>query len=174
MIVYTTYRECEDLNRNEAHHDGRRAKPWIERHGMDGLMLETYEDYVEVEGGRVWYRLAGTGSRTPMLCVHGGPGVPHDVLLPLIEQVGPDRPVVFYDQLGCGRSAGPTDPDRFSLENLFAEVAAVRDAVGLTDYHLYGQSAGTAIASGFAKHNMRGIKSFVLSSAVLDEEHWRP
>lgn len=137
-------------------------------------MVKTYEGYVEVEGGRVWYRVAGTGSGTPMLCVHGGPGVPHDVLLPLIEQVGPDRPVVFYDQLGCGRSAGPTDPDLFSLENLFAEVAAVRDAVGLTDYHLYGQSAGTAIASGFAKHNMRGIKSLVLSSAVLDEEHWRP
>lgn len=56
---------------------GSSATEWMD-------MVKTYEDYAEVECGRVWYRVAGTGSVTPMLCVHGGPGVPHDVLLPLI------------------------------------------------------------------------------------------
>ena len=43
----------------------------------------------------------------PWLVCHGGPGIPSDSLFPLM---GPwHRPVIFFDQLGCGRSERP-DP----------------------------------------------------------------
>jgi pimeloyl-ACP methyl ester carboxylesterase len=34
------------------------------------------EGYLDVPGGRVWYRSVGeqTGDRAPLLCLHGGPG----------------------------------------------------------------------------------------------------
>lgn len=41
---------------------------------------------------------------TPLIVVHGGPGLPHQYLLSLSRLAERSRPVVFYDQLGCGQS----------------------------------------------------------------------
>ncbi len=65
------------------------------------------EGYVDVEGGRVWYRIVGSGNATPLVLLHGGPGAPSHYLNPL-EQISEDRPVIFYDQLGAGRSDRPS------------------------------------------------------------------
>ena len=57
------------------------------------------EGYVPVKGGQIWYRIVGDSDKTPMLLVHGGPGFPSYYLNPL-KELGKDRPVIFYDQLG--------------------------------------------------------------------------
>src|SRR5258705_10856193 len=64
--------------------------------------LPTGEGYINVDGGKVWYRVTGTGDKTPILVLHGGPGIPSYYLKPL-EALGKDRQVVFFDQLGCGK-----------------------------------------------------------------------
>ncbi len=38
--------------------------------------LKPGEGQIDVPGGRVWYRLVGSGRATPLLLVHGGPGRP--------------------------------------------------------------------------------------------------
>ena len=43
-----------------------------------------------------------------VLVLHGGPSVPSDYLYPLVDFV-PYRCMIFYDQLGCGRSSQPKD-----------------------------------------------------------------
>ena len=63
--------------------------------------LHTEEGYVEVRGGRTWYRVVGEGTAVPLVTVHGGPGGTHDYLEPLAA-LADERPVVFYDQLGAG------------------------------------------------------------------------
>ena len=46
----------------------------------------TAEGYVEVPGGRVWYQIVGADRPgVPVLCLHGGPGMPHDYLEPLAD-----------------------------------------------------------------------------------------
>ena len=67
------------------------------------------EGYLPVPGGRVWYRMVGFGDAIPLLTLHGGPGAPHDYLEPL-EGLADERSVIFYDQLGCGKSDQPNDP----------------------------------------------------------------
>ena len=74
--------------------------------------------YLPVEGGRVWYEVHGTGTRTPLLVLHGGPGIPHDYLANL-ALLGDERPVVFYDQLGCGKSDRPEDPALWTREKFW-------------------------------------------------------
>lgn len=66
------------------------------------------EGYIPVSGGRIWYRMVGSGSAIPLLALHGGPGVPHDYLEPLAA-LADERPIIFYDQLGCGKSDRPDD-----------------------------------------------------------------
>ena len=41
------------------------------------------EGYIDVPGGRVWYRDVGDADATPLLCLHGGPGSTHHKLEPL-------------------------------------------------------------------------------------------
>ena len=39
----------------------------------------TEEGFVDVPGGRVWYQILGADRPgIPLLCLHGGPGMPHD------------------------------------------------------------------------------------------------
>jgi len=42
----------------------------------------------------------------PIVVLHGGPGLPSNYLQPLVDVV-PYRSIVFYDQLGCGKSDHP-------------------------------------------------------------------
>jgi proline iminopeptidase len=72
------------------------------------------EGTIEVPGGRVWYRSVGEGG-TPLLCLHGGPGFTHYYLEPL-EALAGRRRVIFYDQLGCGRSDRPDDASLWTVE----------------------------------------------------------
>ena len=96
------------------------------------------EGYLEVDGGRVWYRSVGEGG-TPLLCLHGGPGFTHYYLEPL-EALADRRQVIFYDQLGCGRSDRPAGQALWTVERFVPELAQVRAALGLTRLHLFGSS----------------------------------
>ena len=82
------------------------------------------EGRVQVPGGEVWFKIVGSGDQVPLLTLHGGPGAGHDYLEPL-SLLQSDRPVVFFDQLGCGRSAKPDDPSLWRIERFVEEVAAL-------------------------------------------------
>mmetsp|Transcript_28733 Transcript_28733/g.61679 ORF Transcript_28733/g.61679 Transcript_28733/m.61679 type:complete len:411 (-) Transcript_28733:204-1436(-) len=45
-------------------------------------------------------------NKPPLLCLHGGPSIPSNYLLPIVNGVT-DRAVIFYDQWGCGKSSRP-------------------------------------------------------------------
>jgi len=120
------------------------------------------EGFVAVEGGRVWYRTVGSGG-VPLLLLHGGPGAGHDYLEPL-EALAGDRQIVFYDQLGCGRSDRPDDPALWRMERFVAEVAGLRRALGLSRVHLLGHSWGGWLAIEYLLGQPAGVASVVLAS----------
>jgi L-proline amide hydrolase len=56
---------------------------------------------------KTWYTVFGNlaSGVPPLVCLHGGPGVPHYYMLPLKNLVSTHGiPVILYDQLGCGNS----------------------------------------------------------------------
>lgn len=131
--------------------------------------------FLAVEGGRVWYEVHGTGTRTPLLVLHGGPGIPHDYLANL-ALLGDERPVVFYDQLGCGQSDRPVDPGLWTRERFARELAAVRAALGLEDVVLFGHSWGSILAvdylSGLAGERPAGVRGAILAGPALSIPRW--
>jgi proline-specific peptidase len=129
------------------------------------------EGFVSVEGGRVWYEVVGSGDAIPLLTLHGGPGYPHDYLEPL-EELSSDRPVVFYDQLGCGKSDRPADPALWHAERFVRELAQVRSALGLKEMHLLGQSWGGMLATDYVLTGVEGVRSLILASAPLSIPRW--
>ena len=111
----------------------------------------------------MWYRIVGAGNAVPLLTLHGGPGAGHDYLEPL-EALAPDRPVVFYDQLGCGRSERPADRSLWRIARFVAEVSAVRRSLDLERVHLLGQSWGGWLALEYLTTRPQGLASLTLAS----------
>lgn len=75
----------------------------------------------------------------PLVTLHAGPGYPSVSLEPL-EPLGADRQVVFYDQLGCGKSDRPDDPNLWRIDRFVAELQMLVDALGYDEVHLLGHS----------------------------------
>lgn len=130
---------------------------------MAGDSRMAREGTIPVPGGNVWYRTVGEGG-IPLLCLHGGPGFPHDYL-EAMEDLADRRMVVFYDQLGCGKSERPDDPSLWTLERSVAEVAAVREALGLERMHLFGNSWGGWLAMQYVLDLQPPLASLIVSSS---------
>lgn len=133
--------------------------------------LTPREGYVHVPGGRLWYRIVGSGKGTPLLTLHGGPGAPHYYLKPLAG-VGADRPVIFFDQLGAGRSDHVTDTTLFTIPKYVERLDSLRHRLGLREVHLYGQSWGTILGTEYVLAHPEGVRSLILSSPALSIPAW--
>src|SRR5207247_9365395 len=107
----------------------------------------------------------------PLLCLHGGPGFTHNYLEPL-EDLADRRRVIFYDQLGCGRSDRPGDTSLWTVSRFVEELVIVRDALGLDRLHLFGSSWGGMLAMQYALTRPPGLASLVLSSSPASIPVW--
>ena len=137
--------------------------------------FSSHEGFVRFRGHRVWYRIVGdrdAPGRFPLLCLHGGPGAPHDYLEPLEALVASGRRVIFYDQLGCGNSDKPSDPSLWKVPLFVEEVGAVRKALGLSRVHLLGQSWGGMLAMSYALTQPMGVVSLVVHSSPASIPQW--
>ena len=130
------------------------------------------EGMIDVPGGKVWYRRIGHGPGVPLLAMHGGPGgtsCRFEVLAPLANE----RPVIFYDQLGSGRSEHPTDTALWTVPRFVQEVDAVRRALKLDTVHLLGHSWGGALAAEYMiATKPTGVKSVIFSSPLISTPRW--
>ncbi len=128
------------------------------------------ERYLALPHGRVFTRSVGAGG-VPLLCLHGGPGSPHDYLEAL-EGLADQRRVVFYDQLGCGRSDRPDNPELWTVEYFVGELAQVREQLGLERCHLFGSSWGGMLAMAAVLDGARPPLSLVLASSPASIPRW--
>jgi L-proline amide hydrolase len=130
------------------------------------------EGYVDYRGYRTWYRVVGdrASGAVPLVALHGGPGSTHNYFRPL-ERLGSERPVVLYDQIGCGHSDRPQDID-WSVAVFREEVDAVRSQLGLARIHLLGTSWGGMLALEHVLSGATGIVSLVLSSTLASVDDW--
>ena len=100
----------------------------------DGFM--PFRDY------QTYYRIAGEpGQAPPLLLLHGGPGYTSrgfEILDQLADLTR--RQIISYDQLGCGKSSMPDQPELWRPETWLEELAALRRHLGLERIHLLGHS----------------------------------
>lgn len=133
--------------------------------------LTPHEGFVEVNGGKVWYRIYGQGNKTPMLVLHGGPGSSSFGLMPL-KALSKDRPIIFYDQLGCGRSTRITDTTLMTIDRYVEELEQLRKALNLKDFCLYGQSWGPALGFDYYLKYPKEVKALIFSSPLFSTDLW--
>lgn len=131
------------------------------------------QGYANVPGGRVWYGLVGdrNAGETPLLTVHGGPGMSHDYLFPLTD-LADDRLVIFFDQLDAGKSDRPNDPANWNVPRFLDEIDALRDALDLPVVSIFGNSWGGTVAAAYAASRPTGTERLILSSPLIDTRRW--
>lgn len=111
--------------------------------------------------------------KLPLLVLHGGPGLPSRYLETLELLAGQGRQVIFYDQIGCGKSflasedASPR-PEDYSVDLFLEELGAVKRALGLKRHHVVGHGWGgmlalTALARSTAEEK-EAVASLALAS----------
>ncbi len=123
---------------------------------------------------RTWYRSVGADApgRLPLVVLHGGPGATHQYLQPLEALARTGRRVIFYDQIGCGRSDHPTDPAFYEVETFVAELDALREQLDLPAVHVLGQSWGGMLAMEYALTHPAGLASIVVADSPASMTLW--
>ena len=135
--------------------------------------LQAGEGFIKVPGGPVWYRIYGSGTATPLVIVHGGPGGTSCPFDPLATLLSAQRPVVVYDQLGSGRSGRPMDKSLWNLKRSVRELQVVRQALGLQQVHLMGSSWGSGLVTDYVLTlHPAGVRSLILSGPFLSTKLW--
>ena len=138
-------------------------------------VVSAREGVVPFRGFNTWYRVVGERDepgKLPLLCLHGGPGSPHDSLEPLEAMARTGRRAIFYDQLGCGNSDQPSDPSLWTVDLFVDEVTAVRRGLALDRVHLLGHSWGGMLALEYALTQPAGLAGLVLASTTASAPLW--
>jgi proline iminopeptidase len=125
--------------------------------------------YSRILGFSLFYRIfepIKERARGTIVCLHGGPGACHDYILPLADLAQFRYKVVFYDQLGCGRSEVPKNYALFSVERGVEELEDFRKKMRLGKIHLMGSSYGGMLALAYALEYQRNLKSLITTGGL--------
>ena len=107
------------------------------------LAIATSTDNVNL-----WYTEVGKGS--PIVVIHGGPGMDHASLAADLEPLTRAHRVIYYDQRGGGRSTLPSDPALLTIDHHVQDLEALRRHLGLEKMTILAHSFGPAIAALYA------------------------
>ena len=118
---------------------------------------------------RVWTKRIGNHPGVKVLLLHGGPGATHEYF-EACDSYFPAAGIeyYYYDQLGSTYSDQPDDPDLWEIPRFVDEVEQVRQALGLdrTNFYLFGQSWGGALAIEYALLHGQHLKALVISNMM--------
>ncbi len=116
-----------------------------------------------------------SGKGTPLIVLHGGPGSTHNSLelLDPLAQAG-DRPVVFYDQFGCGLSSVSANPSDYAAEDWVEELDCLINYLGYKAYFLLGHSWGGMLLQLYLQaKGQKDVKGIILSSTLCSASMWK-
>lgn len=104
------------------------------------IKMEINDGYMPFKGFKTYYRIVDGGDKTPLICLHGGPGSTHNYfeVLDCIAKTG--RKVIMYDQLGCGKSFVEGHDELWNQDTWMEELEALMEYLNIESCHLLGQS----------------------------------
>ncbi|MGH2346303.1 MAG: alpha/beta fold hydrolase, partial [Chloroflexota bacterium] len=125
--------------------------------------------YAVLNGVRTFYSVEGTG--TPLVCVHGGPGMSdHRGYGRWLAPLAADHQFVLYDLRGCGQS-GDAPNGSYSHADFVADLDALREHLGLEHLVLLGTSYGGFIALEYALRHMDRLGKLILVDTAPSNDH---
>lgn len=135
--------------------------------------LKPQEGYVQVTGGKIWYKVIGEGPGKPLMVMHGGPGGRSCGSIAAYEPLASERPIIFFDQLESGMSDHPNDTSLWKVRYFVEQVELLRKKLNLNDFHLLGSSWGGSIAVEYmVTQNTDAIASVIFAAPLIGTPQW--
>lgn len=105
-----------------------------------------------------------------MLLMHGGSGLDHTYFHPWLDPLSNEVQLIYYDQLGQGRSTRPESYEGISMSTWADEADALRASLGFDRIILLGHSFGGFIAQEYALRHGDHLDGLILcdTAPVLD------
>ena len=131
-----------------------------------------YNGTMKWKHGNTWYRVIGDlkSKTTPAVVIHGGPGAPHNYVLGIVHLIAmTGRPVIVYDQIGCGQSTHIKDqPSEFWTVELFKEELnlLLNELKISKKYILVGQSWGGFLTFAHAVDKPKGLRGLIIANSL--------
>jgi proline iminopeptidase len=126
--------------------------------------------YVTANDRNFFYEKVGYGTQD-VVVIHGGPGLPHNYLLPALQNLAPYVTLWFYDARGHGLSEQNRPNDPYTMQQLVDDVETFVDAVGLRSYSLFGHSFGGMVALKYASTPRPGLTRLILSDTAASSAY---
>ncbi|KAG8216355.1 proline-specific peptidase [Butyriboletus roseoflavus] len=141
--------------------------------------IGTIDFKVGDETYKTWYKVVGDlkPGVTPLVLLHGGPGMSHHYLISHTEiYTTHGIPVIFYDQIGIGASTHlPHRPKEFWTVELFMdELDNLLAKLGIeSKFDLLGQSWGGMLAADYVStRHPNGLRRLIIANAPPSEALW--
>ncbi|TLD29791.1 proline iminopeptidase [Venturia nashicola] len=124
-----------------------------------------------------WFKVfgdLGNGVR-PLIALHGGPGVGHNYLLSLAD-LAITRPVILYDQLGCGNSTllpeKNGDTTFWTVQLFLKELENLVENFKIESYDLFGNSWGGMLAAEHALTDPQKLHKLIIADSPASMVDW--
>ena len=116
-------------------------------------------------GGALFYKVRGTRPGRPLVVINGGPGFDHTqiLLVPTAwDRLAENRPVIFYDQRGTGRSFALKPGAADTLADQVADLESLRAHLKAETIDILGHSSGGSTAMAFTARHPDRVSHLVL------------
>lgn len=142
--------------------------------------MQSRETFIEVAGGRIWSEIIYTETskhRPALICLHGGPGSNHNKLKYSLSGLAKFFPIIFYDQLGGGKSyvqeGNPANNHLWNVQRFTDELASLIQFYKLEQFNLFGSSWGSSLAIEYWLGNYNPKpQRLVLGSPLISTKIW--
>lgn len=124
-----------------------------------------------VEGGHhIYVEQCGNPQGAPVIFLHGGPGSGCN---PAQRRFfDPARyHIILFDQRGCGRSQPQGATQDNHTQGLVADIAQIRQHLGIARWHVFGGSWGSTLALAYALDYPQTVLSLTLRGIFLSRPH---
>ncbi len=123
-----------------------------------------FDGFKTINGAELYCKTMGKGS--PLLFVHGGPGLNHAYFLPYVKPLAKKHKLIFYDQRSSGKSAIPADYQDLTFEKFVEDIEGVREAFKLEKVNLLAHSFGAKLAVNYALKYPDHLQSLIFVNPV--------
>lgn len=124
------------------------------------------ELYVPVNNGKLFCQTFGNQTVSPLIVLHGGPGLGHGYLLPQMAALGDFSFAVFYDQRGTGNSITNDDWQVNPFDIYVNDLNQLREHFGFKTISLLAHSWGGILASLYALSFPEHVDKIIYANSV--------
>ena len=123
------------------------------------------QGYIQIQGAKIFYQIHGQGS--PILVLHGGPGLDQTYLHPHLFDLITDHQLIFYDQRASGKSEQSVDHYNYiNMDQFISDLETVRETLGLETFTLMGHSWGGFLGMHYAIKHPEHLNGLILLNTV--------